>query len=261
MLCNLKEIQTHISSESYCSHPGKPSELQYLNDIDIQDYNLITTIYKNGFAVLNVKDKPLLSILRNLSKVLGRQVKDGGINKKYVAKIEAAKNGKFYINTVISQPLHMDEGYRKVFPRFVSLYCIRPSQVGGLSTIVKVSELLNELSRVFKEDMDKLFQPNFIEIDTACGKVSKQILFYTNTNAIGMSYSPMFRDIKTSSIGYEIISFINHFIHDPNNQYRLLLKENDLLLMDNCQVFHGRTAFNENDNRLLLRLWNDVCSL
>jgi alpha-ketoglutarate-dependent taurine dioxygenase len=54
-----------------------------------------------------------------------------------------------------------------------------------------------------------------------------------------------------------MIGTINQFIHDPINQHRVKLKENELLIIDNCQVLHGRTAFSENEDRLLLRLWNE----
>lgn len=261
MLRNLQEIQVYINDVAYSNHLGKMSESHYIS-IDNQNYNAINTaVSENGFAIINIKNKSLRSILRVLKKILGRQIRDVGINKKYIAKVEASKYGKYYINTAFSQPLHTDEGYRNVFPRFVSLYCIRPSLVGGMSTIVKVEELLAELHKKFKEDVENLFQPSFIQIDTLAGLINKQILFPINEKITGLSYSPILRHIQTTELGDEMISFINQFIHDPNNQYRIQLKANDLLIMDNCRVLHGRTAFNENDNRLLLRLWNESITL
>ena len=260
MLSNLKKIQSYIDDEQYLNHPGKESDAYYSGNIDIEDCDVIATeIDNNGFTIIKVKNKSLLSIMRTLPKILGKQIRDVGINKKYIAKIKASTNGRFYINTSFSQPMHTDEGYRKVFPRYVSLYCVRPSLTGGISTLIKVKELLSALyTRFGEEGVSNLFQPSFIQIDTPSGLIDKQILFKVDENITGLSYSPILRDIKATALGYEIISFINQFIHDASNQYRVKLKEKDLLIMDNCRVLHGRTAFDGNDNRLLIRLWNDL---
>lgn len=262
MLRNLQEIQAHINNDAYCNHIGKIAESRCIRDLDSRSHKEIrNAVSENGFIIINVKNQPLLSMVRVLKKIFGMQIRDVGINAKYIAKVEASKNGKYYINTAFSQPLHTDEGYRKVFPRFVSLYCVRQSSAGGMSTIVKVDELLTELHKKFKNDVTNLFQPNFIQIDSPSGLIDKQILFPINETITGLSYSPILRNVQTTDLGYEMISFINQFIHEPSNQYRIMLKENDLLIMDNCRVLHGRTAFNENDKRLLLRLWNDSISL
>lgn len=261
MLINLKDIQIHISSENYCTHRGKSDALPFFDEETFLNPALLkTTIQENGFAIVNMKKKTLLSILRGLEKTFGPQIRDVGINKKYIARVEAVTNGKFYINTAFSQPLHSDEGYRAVFPRFVSLYCVKPSLKGGVSTIIKVHELLLALRAVFKEDVKNLFCPNFIQIDAASGKINKSLFFPLDNGLTGMSYSPILRGLETNELGYAMISWINKFIHEPTNQYRFSLKENELLMMDNCQVLHGRTAFHEKDDRLLLRFWNESIS-
>lgn len=258
---NLKDIQAQISSEIYCNHPGRLDALPFFDEDAFLNPDLMKTIIQeNGFAVINMNERNVLSILRVLTKTFGQQVRDVGINKKYIARVEAVTNGRFYINTAFSQPLHSDEGYRTVFPRFVSLYCVKPSLKGGASTIIKVTELLAGLRKIFKEHVENLFCPDFIQIDTASGKINKQLLFHMGNGMTGMSYSPILRGLETNELGYDMISWINKFIHEPANQYRFSLKENDLLIMDNCLVLHGRTAFNEQDDRLLLRFWNESIS-
>lgn len=257
MLNNLKEIQSYINSEFYCNHLGKIATIPYHQHIDIENYSSIKSyIAEHGFMVINCKGKQLLSIIRLLQNVFGKQLKDVGIKKKFVAKVAPSKNGKYYINSILSQPLHTDEGYRCEFPRFVSLYCIRPSLTGGVSTLVKTNEVLASLYNLFGNDVNSFFQANFLQLDTAYEKINKQILFHLNETSVGMSYSPILKNVTTTEVGHKMISAINQFIHNPLNQYRIKLKEYDLLIMDNCQLLHGRTAFAENENRLMLRLWN-----
>lgn len=259
---NLEEIQAHISSDLYCYHPGKSINENCFADEQIADYGGIKTILsEHGFVIFNVKNKSLLATVRMLKEVSGQQVKHTGVNKKYIAKVEATNEGKFYINTAFSQPLHTDGGHQNQFPRFTSLLCVRPAQEGGVSTIIKASELLSELYSVFKDEVANLFNSDFIQIDTMHGTMNKLILFNLTQETIGISYTPVLQTIKTTKLGLRMLSFINHFIHDPCNQYRISLKQNDLLLMDNCRVLHGRTAFKKNDDRLLLRFWNEFICL
>lgn len=262
MLIDIKDIQAVINSQHYCTHPGKSDDLGLCDTNTFLMSELMKqTVQKNGFALFTTNKRSLLTILRELRKIFGPQIRDVGINKKYIARVKAVNNGKFYINTSFSQPLHSDEGYRTVFPRFVSLYCIKPSTRGGVSTIVVVKDLVARLRKVFKDnEVENLYCPSFIQIDTMAGKISKQLLFHLDDDAIGMSYSPVLKGLRTSELGYDMLSWINKFIHDPANQYRLSLKANELLLMDNCQVLHGRTGFNERDNRLLLRFWHESMS-
>ena len=262
MLHNLKDIHAHIKREPYCSHSGKITDAPYFQNPDIENYNNIKSmVTEHGFVIVNCKGKTLLSIIKLLQKLFGRSVKDVGIKKKYIAKVAPAKNGKYYVNSIFAQPLHTDEGYRNEFPRFVSLYCVKPSQTGGVSTIVSVKSVLAELHRLFGSDVNNFLRSNFLQIESAYETINKQVLFELNDNVIGMSYSPILRNITTTELGYKMITCINQFIHDPSNQYRIKLNENDLLIMDNCQVFHGRTAFGENDTRLMLRLWNEILTI
>ena len=262
MLHNLKDIHDYIKSESYCNHSGKVISAPYLQNSDIEDSHTIKmAVAEHGFAIVNLKGKSLLSIIKLLQKLFGRSVKDVGIKKKYIAKVAPSIHGKYYVNSIFAQPLHTDEGYRNEFPRFVSLYCVTPSKTGGVSTIVSVKSVLAELQKLFGIDVNSFFQSTFLQIESAYETINKQILFELNENVIGMSYSPILRNITTSELGHKMITCINQFIHDPSNQYRIKLNEYDLLIMDNCQVFHGRTAFGANDSRLMLRLWNEPLTI
>ena len=259
---NLIEIHSNINKDFYCNHPGKITSVPYHQNANAENYNVIkSTVAEHGFVILNCKGKQLLAIIRMLQNLFGKPLKDVGVRKNFVAKVAPSKNGKYYVNSIFSQPLHTDEGYRCAFPRFVSLYCVRPSLTGGVSTIVKTTDVLDKLYKIFDNDVNSFFQSNFLDLDTAYEKINKQIFFYLNKTRIGMSYSPFLKNITTSEVGHKMIGVINQFIHDPLNQYRIKLKENDLLIMDNCQVLHGRTAFSENDERLMLRLWNELLTI
>ncbi|ASQ47052.1 TauD/TfdA family dioxygenase [Legionella clemsonensis] len=257
MLCDLKEIQKYINTKEYCLHPGMNSEYYFHPEEDFLNTELLRQfVDNNGFAIVQLNNKSLRSLLKTLAFYLGPPMKDSGVYKKYIAKVQAAKNGKFYVNSNMSQPLHTDEGYTNIFPRYASLYCLQQSNQGGISTIVPVETLLNALYNKFGNQVAKLFQADALSITTKAGTSNKQILFTLDNGSIGMSYSPFVLNWRATAPISDMIIFINEFIHDPSNQHRIALQKDQLLVMDNCRIFHGRTEFNSQDNRLLLRFWN-----
>ncbi|QIN36830.1 TauD/TfdA family dioxygenase [Legionella longbeachae] len=262
MLSDLKEIQKHISTNEYYTHQGKNCAYHFHTEEDFLDSEqFIQFINKNGFAIVQLNNKPLRSLLRRLVQYFGPSMKDSGVYKKYIAKVQAANNGKFYINSDKSQPLHTDEGYTNIFPHYASLYCVQQASQGGISTIVHVQTLLDALYDKFADKVSELFQPDALSIQTVTGTIKKQILFKLKNGLVGMSYSPILLNWKSTNLISDMIIFINQFIHDPQNQFRISLQKDQLLIMDNCRILHGRTGFNMQDERLLLRFWNQSIAI
>jgi len=80
MLRNLQEIQVYINNVAYSNHLGKMGESYYIS-VDNQNYNAINTaVSENGFGIINIKNQTLRSMMRVLKKILGRQIRDVGIN-------------------------------------------------------------------------------------------------------------------------------------------------------------------------------------
>lgn len=263
---NPKNLDHHISSDVYLNHKGKIADAYYIQNGDLGDPVAIkSALTENGFLIINCEDQSLRYIMQFLEKTFGKALKDRLAQPKYLTKIECSKSSQYYLDSCHSQPLHTDGSYYKEFARFASLYCIRPAKAGGISTLVKVCDILNDLYQVFGTDaVHQLFQVDFIKFDSSSQSMQKKIfpkaiLFKLTEEKFGMSFHaslPNLDKIKTTKLGYDMICHIKQFLHDPSNQYRIKLKKHDLLIMDNCRVFHARTAFSEHDNRLLLRIWN-----
>ena len=257
----VKEIHAHVNSALYASHLGKNISYSCMpNFDDVQEIKSV--IQENGFAVINCREKSLLATIKLIKQIGGTPIKNtAGGRTGYLARIVNSNYNtghfKTYTSSMFAQPLHTDGGHLPQFPRFVSFYCVKPAATGGVSTIVKVSELLSVMHRLFDQSVNHLLETQFLQLDTMYDKnINKQILFKLNEIEMGMSYWPVMFNVKTTEIGYHMLTVINQFIHDPVNQYRFKLKQDELLLLDNCKVLHSRTAFDQDDNRYLLRLWN-----
>ena len=218
MLSDLKEIQRHISTTEYCLHPGMDHDYLVHTEEDFLNTELFPQLVdENGFAIIQLNSKPLRSLLKTLAYYFGPPMKDSGVYKKYIAKVQAANNGKFYVNSNKSQPLHTDEGYTSMFPRYASLYCLQQSSQGGVSTIVQVETLLNALFSQFGDQVSKLFQPDALIIKTIACTLNKKIFFKLDNGLIGMSYSPMMLNWKATSVISKMILFIN----ETNRRFKL----------------------------------------
>lgn len=260
MLIALSDIQNLLNTKEYNNYlsNSKISNEYYAEDLN----NLYSLVAKNGFAIFNSHAKcNLLSIIHYMRKNFGANIKDSGVDKKYLAKIYPNPLKKYYINSGLAQPLHTDEGYRNTFPHYVSLYCVIPDTHGGVSVLVDGRNLIAYLNSQYKELLPLAFKTDFMHLETAVGKICKPLLFYLPDKSIGISYSPILKQIHSDAEGLCLISAVNDYIHSPSNQIRIKLKAKELLVVNNCRMLHGRTEFNPSNKRLLLRLWNGEISL
>ncbi|MDP3562529.1 MAG: TauD/TfdA family dioxygenase [Legionellaceae bacterium] len=263
MIKILKTIHDHVNSESYCAHSGRVISSNCVLDFRLNHPQEITSVIKEeGFAIVNCKGYSMLDTLRLIKKTLGFPIKNGACGREgYLTKIintDVKGCVNTYTASAYSEPLHTDGADSASLPRFVSFFCIKSSGTGGVSTIVKVNELLITLQQLFGQEVDQLFKKDFMQIDTMYGRnIKKQVLFNLDEKNVGMLFWPVMFNVKTSETGYKILAYINDYIHNPENQYRFKLKENELLILDNCKVLHSRTAFDPIDNRCLIRIWHE----
>lgn len=260
MLIALPDIQAKLNRREYNDYVQEAEDLDLYFTDKIEQ--LSSLVDKNGFAIFRAnKTLSLLSIVQYMRKTFGPSLKDSGIAKKYLARVAPNSSKKFYINSSLAQPLHTDEGYRKNFPHYTSLYCIEPDLNGGVSVLVDGRELIEHLRLRYKELIALAFDNNFMHLETAVGELSKALLFHMPDGSVGISYSPILKQIHSSADGLRLISAVNEYIHDTRNQLRIKLRKNELLVMNNCRMLHGRTEFDANNQRLLVRLWNGEMKL
>ena len=171
-------------------------------------------------------------------------------------KIKAKKNKTFqYANTHLSQPTHTDDGYTKEHPRIISMYCKIPAEEGGLSIIVLLENLLQALEGKFGSQVEQLFDPKAIFVNSVIGSEYKSILLHLPDGRVGISYSAMVHQIECTPEIYAMFEFITEYLHEPANQIRYKLAKHELLILDNCRALHARTAFPLDDPREIYRFW------
>jgi hypothetical protein len=171
------------------------------------------------------------------------------------AKIQVEESSRHYVTSNLSQPLHTDQGHTTQCPRYVALYCFSQATSGGYSIVVQFEELYKQLINQFGDLVDLLFIKDAVTVQNMFRELSKPILIKLEDGKVGISYSPVLQKMYCSDQIFQLFDFITSYVHNPINQIRLKLKENQILLLDNCLCLHGRTGFSNNGARLLYRYW------
>lgn len=240
----------------YSNEDSKPYRINIANDLLMQKENITSLLYSNGFVIASF-DKPVtLDVLKkNQVDIFGPVMPDVGKSHVEVSVIAPELNGKYFANSTYAQPLHTDEGHTTRFPRIASLFCAQQADIGGVSIIVPFTKIYDAISKKFPETLSLLFDEKAISVTNIYGIESKAILFNLPEQRIGISYSAIIQGLNCSEKVYEIYNYITNFVHNVDNQIRFKLKNNELLILDNCRTLHARTRFNFEDNRRLYRMW------
>lgn len=154
-----------------------------------------------------------------------------------------------------SIPLHTDAAYAEEYPHVVGFFCRSAPRFGGDTVIVKLNRLYMALCEKFRSDINLLFAADAIIIKTDDMQLTSAILFAEKNGEIGIRYSTQINNISCDERTFEMFDFINQYIHTKENQIRIKLKQNQVLLIDNHKILHGRTAFSKSEQRDLYEFW------
>ena len=172
------------------------------------------------------------------------------------ARIAVKPNSCYFADSNKAQPLHTDEGYTTIAPHYVSLFCEENDALGGLSTLVPVDQILAYFSE-FSNILELGYAKSALLLNKADISITKPLFFrYGNDcSYTGITYSTMVKKITLLKKLASLFLQLTKFIHEPSNQIRVRLMPNDLLIIDNFRMLHGRTSFALDSMRTMFRYW------
>ena len=253
-------INDIVNSDAYNTiSTGQVEAITFDDSSESKVYDLVTSrLARDGYCLMQYmstsayNQKIYEKILVNLFGVPVGEKFSGG---RSYTNIQATENAKFYVNSNVAQPIHTDEGHALEYPKYVALYCEKEATIGGDSIIVPLRNLLSCLITEYGEDVNLLYMKNALTVQNYQGEKDKPILIKFDNGEIGISFSPVLYKIRCSDRVLRMFEYIARYVHAIKNQIRFKLQARQLLLINNCSVLHGRTAFLENDPRLLYRYW------
>ncbi|NEO36429.1 MAG: TauD/TfdA family dioxygenase [Moorea sp. SIOASIH] len=230
----------------------------------IKDLNASTVkkmfklIKQFGYFIIQLRSSQHKENLLELSQYFGSIVKHEHSDKQGIVPVTPLENSPGYVNTTTTElPLHTDGSFAVDPPKIVALQCEVAVAIGGLTTIGDGRLLYDYLTRTNPCGLLNLFQPDAITVQRENRQSTKPIfeehesrirIRFRWDDAVNISVKP--EDLR-------IIKTIKYFFNRPENMLQFKLQPQQIIIMDNSRILHGRTAFNQESKRLLNRVWFD----
>jgi alpha-ketoglutarate-dependent taurine dioxygenase len=141
--------------------------------------------------------------------------------------------------------MHTDHSKAK----YIIWHCLKQTSIGGHSLILDTRKVLQKLSKTEKQDLTKiqLFEHKIFKNDLESYPMLSKI-----NGKDKMYYSFWFINPKNKH-NQAFLKF--KCIVDEMKKTEIRLNKNDVLIIDNDRMFHGRTKILGDKNRHLKRFW------
>lgn len=147
----------------------------------------------------------------------------------------------------------------------VGLICVRKARSGGLSSLVSVAALYNEILAHHREYLGLYYKLWYFS--HLCEDLpSLSPIFSFNEGKLSCRYLRQYielghdiRGLPLSRVEIEALDLFDTLIHDARFRLDMMLEPGDIQFANNYAVLHSRTEFEDHDDpakrRKLLRLW------
>ena len=190
---------------------------------------------EEGFVYLKNKDENFLNeVLNHLGEII--MVTDVKINPKSRSLVTSTRALDF----------HTD--HHKA--NFIVWYCLRQTDEGGESIILDAEKVYQKLT---KEEQEMLLDINLYEHKVFPDDSESTPLVYYNGNGKRHFYYSFWLVNEIDKGNKALIKFKE--IIEASEFVKIQMNPNDILIVNNHRVFHGRTEIKGSKNRFLKRYW------
>jgi hypothetical protein len=147
----------------------------------------------------------------------------------------------------------------------VGLLCVRKARSGGLSSLVSVAAVYNEILAHFPEFLGIYYRPMYFA-HLCEPQPSLSPIFSHNEGKLSCRYLRQYlelgheiRNVPLSRVEIEALDVFDSIIQRPDIRLDMMLEPGDLQFANNYAVLHSRTEFQDDPDpalrRRMLRLW------
>jgi alpha-ketoglutarate-dependent taurine dioxygenase len=198
------------------------------------------------------------SVLSMLGKCFGRPIFHKLSDERGVHPIRSIAGYASYANTTSADLLlHTDGSFESFSPRVMLMMCEVPARTGGLSRLCNGATIFAHLLNNHPASVAGLMRPDAFSIRRDDRVASKPVFKREGDRILVTFRYGGDVDIQVhpeAQAGYQAIV---EFLENPGNFCEFLLARQELLVLDNTRVLHGRTAFPKHELRILHGLWLD----
>jgi alpha-ketoglutarate-dependent taurine dioxygenase len=173
--------------------------------------------------------------------------------------------------TNLEQPFHTDGGWLWMPPSAIGLFCLQPAQQGGLSRLVSLFTVHNELQRRRPDLLARLYRPFWWDRQAEHAPndvcVSRHPVYQYDGRTLMARYYEDYVCNGSRLAGEELdtegtadLAAVRAILDAPENWVEFRVEQGQLQYINNLQFAHARTAFSDmpgvRSQRHMLRLWN-----
>ena len=173
--------------------------------------------------------------------------------------------------TNLELQFHTDAPWLALPPERVGLLCLHPAREGGVSQVVSLATVHNELRRLRPDILPRLYRPfpwdRQAEHAPGDHKVAWQPIFRSDGRDLVARYNEALivnaealTDTPLDAEGREALAAMRAIADAPDLRVEFTIERGQIQYLENLAVAHSRTAFKDAEEphlkRHLIRLWN-----
>lgn len=231
---------------------GKIFDWQKVKDDSLETLDCVASFLARGFVILENTPTDRESIL-SVAEHFG-QVRHTNFGRYFEVYSRPGSNDLAYRPVPLAP--HTDNPYRNPVPGIQILHCLANETTGGHSTLVDGFRVCEQLQDEDPEGFQLLKEVEvaFRFRDGQAHLIDRHPMIETDHLGCptGIHYSP--RLDETPLLDPTVLrSFhrarrrLGNLLSDPENEFRFLLEQGQLMMFDNNRVLHGRTAYDPNE--------------
>jgi len=197
--------------------------------------------------------------LEAIKKYFGTTIPHKRANSRGVSLIKPIPGFPDYFGTTtIETGLHTDGACsNEPPPKVIILQCVVSEPNGGDSLLLSCKLLYNHILEVMPEQLKELFRPDTFTITRDHQTTKKSVFYYDNGRIHTTFRGDTTANISPAPESLKAFNLVKTFVKDKKNILKFKLRENQILIIDNTSVMHGRLKFSENSSRQLNRVFLD----
>lgn len=229
-----------------------------------------------GFCVVkdlkNFCDGDMLKLYKLICEALGYLVPQDSINTLFYPVYSTGTKmveGERYSRSSDSGSFHTDNPSELNVPDIVSLMSIREAHSGGLSCIVNMTLVLEDLF-IERPEIAYLLESEFPFIRKNQIKENKQLISFLPILEFSEGYSfryladyisreNLIKAKENNVLKLDLLRLLDEKLKKKKYRTEFLLKRGEMIFFNNKNLAHGRTSFideeNKNKKRLMYRTW------
>ena len=221
-------------------------------------YDLLVCFYQYGFVIIkNVPNNE--NFIIKFANSIG-SVRRTNFGECFNVKSKPDPNDLAYTSLALAP--HTDNPYRNPVPCIQLLHCIKSNVSGGLSTLVDgltvTDNLKKENPKYYKILTEVNVKFKFIDKDVVLENWSPLIELNNDKSFKQVRFSPRLDfvpiiDKDKLDVFYKARKRLSEMYNSEKYRIEFKLENEDLIMMDNYRLLHGRTAYEVNDGERFLQ--------